>query len=78
MKPAFEIDEYASSRFRFFWTSAAKLPSASEQTAITATAIVQRSSSCGNAVTRIRRVRSSAATLVAADMNAVTEVGAPS
>ena len=78
MKPAFEIDEYASSRFRFFWTSAAKLPSTSEQTAITAIAIVQSSSSCGKAVTRIRSVSSSAATFVAAAMNAVTEVGAPS
>ena len=78
MKPAFETDEYASRRLTFRWTSAARLPIASEATAITARAIVQSCCSCGNAVTRIRKVRKSAATFVAADMNAVTDVGAPS
>ncbi len=54
------------------------LPQASETMAITATAIVQRSSSAGNAVTSTRSVRTSATAFVAADMNAVTGVGAPS
>ncbi len=44
---------------------------------MTATAIVQISLSSGNAVTRMRRVTTSAAVFVAADMNAVTDVGAP-
>ena len=78
MKPACEIDEYASRRFTFFWTSAARFPTASEMQAITATAIVHRRASSANAVLRIRSIRTSPATFVAADMNAVTEVGAPS
>ena len=43
-----------------------------------AKAHVQRCASWGNAVCRTRSVSSSAATLVADDMNAVTGVGAPS
>ena len=78
MKPACETDEYASIRFRFRWTRAAMLPQASETHAITATAIVQRSSSAGNAVTSSRIARTSATAFVAADMKAVTGVGAPS
>ena len=49
-----------------------------EAQAMTATATVQRRASCAKAVSRMRRVSMSAATFVAADMNAVTEVGAPS
>ena len=49
MKPACEIEEYASSRLTFDWTSAAMLPHASEITASTATAIVHTSRSSGNA-----------------------------
>ena len=78
MKPACETDEYASRRFRFRCTSAARFPTASETHASTAIAIVQRCSCSGKATTRIRSVRTSAATFVAAAMNAVTEVGAPS
>ena len=52
-------------------------PTASETIAITATASVQRCSCSGKATVRIRSVSTSAATFVAADMNAVTEVGAP-
>src|SRR5688572_4100969 len=44
---------------------------------MTATAIVQISVSSGNAVTRIRSVSTRADVFVAADMNAVTGVGAP-
>ena len=51
MKPACEIDEYASSRFTLRCTSAAMLPTASEMHAMTAIAHVHRSSSPGNAVT---------------------------
>ena len=78
MKPACEIDEYASMRLTFFCTSAARLPTTSEHTAITAIATVQSSAFGGNAVTRIRSDTTSATVLVAADMNAVTGVGAPS
>ena len=78
MKPACEIDEYASIRFTLRWTSAARLPTASEQTAITAIVTVQRCASAGNAVTSTRSISTSATVLVAADMNAVTGVGAPS
>jgi hypothetical protein len=53
------------------------LPTASEITAITAIATVQRSSCAGKATVRMRSVSTRAATFVAADMNAVTEVGAP-
>ena len=77
MNPACEIDEYASSRFTSRCASAARFPQASEMHAITATAIVQTSASLGNAVTSTRRKTTSAAVFVAADMNAVTEVGAP-
>src|ERR687891_2930005 len=77
MKPACEIDEKASRRLTSLCASAARLPHASETHAMTATAIVQMSLSSGNAVTRIRSVITSAAVFVAADMNAVTEVGAP-
>ena len=41
MKPACEIDEYASSRFTSRCASAARFPQASEMHASTATAIVQ-------------------------------------
>ena len=78
MKPACEIDEYASSRLTLRCASAARFPTASETHASTATAIVQTSSWPGKATTRIRSVTTSAATFVAADMNAVTDVGAPS
>ena len=78
MKPACEIDEYASIRFTSRCTSAARLPIASDATAIPANAHVQRCASCGNAVCSRRRPSTSAATFVAADMNAVTGVGAPS
>ena len=54
MKPACEIDEYASRRFTRVWTSAARFPTASDAQASTATAIVQMRASCGNAVVRIR------------------------
>ena len=77
-KPACEIDEYASIRFTFRCTSAARLPIASEATAIPANAHVQRCASCGNAVRSRRNASANAATFVAADMNAVTVVGAPS
>ena len=53
------------------------LPIASEMHAITATAIVQSARLSGNAVTSTRSVTTSAAIFVAADMNAVTGVGAP-
>ena len=76
-KPACEMLEYASSRLMSVCTSAAMLPQASETQAITASAIVQRFSSLGKAVTSRRIVRTRAATFVAADMNAVTGVGAP-
>ena len=77
MKPACEIEEYASSRFTSLCTSAARLPIASEAHASTAIAIRQTSSCAGNAVTSTRYVTTSAAAFVAADMNAVTDVGAP-
>ena len=53
------------------------LPHASEMHAITARATVQSRASFGKAVTRSRIVAIRAATFVAADMNAVTGVGAP-
>src|SRR3954463_9350023 len=53
------------------------LPTASEAQAMPAIAHVQRCSSPGNAVTSRRYVTTSAAILVADDMNAVTGVGAP-
>src|SRR5215213_7567265 len=77
MKPACDTDEYASSRFTSRWTSAARFPTASEAQASTATAIRQVSSWSGKAVVRTRMVTTTAAAFVAADMNAVTEVGAP-
>src|SRR5437763_16608992 len=78
MNPACEIDEYASSRFRSRWTSAAKLPTTSDATAIPANAHDQRCASCGKAVRTTRSATVNAATFVAEDMNAVTVVGAPS
>jgi len=77
MKPACEIDEYASRRLRSRWTSAAKLPTTSDATAMPANAHDYRWSSCGNAVRRTRTASTNAATFVAEDMNAVTVVGAP-
>ena len=77
-KPACEIDEYARIRFTFRCTSAARFPIASDATAIPANAHVQRRASCANDVSSTRSASSSAATFVAADMNAVTGVGAPS
>src|SRR3990172_5072650 len=77
MKPACEIEEYASSRFTSRCASAARLPHASEMHTSTATAIVQISLWSGKAVTRTRSITTIAAVLVAADMKAVTEVGAP-
>ena len=77
MKPACEIDEYARIRFTSRCASAPRFPQTSEIAASTATAIVQTSLCSGNAVTRTRRVTTSAAVFVAADMNAVTEVGEP-
>jgi hypothetical protein len=59
-------------------TRAARLPIASDATAIPANAHDQRCSSCGNAVRSTRKASANAATFVAADMNAVTVVGAPS
>ena len=53
-KPACEMLEYASIRFTSVWTSAPRFPQAIEIAAITASAIVQRSSSDGNAVTSSR------------------------
>jgi hypothetical protein len=76
-KPACEMLEYASNRFTFVCTRAPRFPHASEMQTITASEIVQRFSSDGNAVTSRRIVRTSAAIFVAADMNAVTGVGAP-
>ena len=78
MKPACETDEYASRRLTFVWASAARLPTTSETTASTAIATDQISACSGNAVTSTRSVTTSATALVAADMNAVTGVGAPS
>jgi hypothetical protein len=78
MKPACEIEEYASIRFTPRWTSAAKFPTTREHTAIAASATVQTCASAENAVTSSRSVTTSAAVLVAAAMNAVTGVGAPS
>ena len=49
MKPACDTDEYASSRFTFRCTSAARFPTASETHASTAIAIVQRCSCSGKA-----------------------------
>src|SRR5215467_11616585 len=77
-KPACEIEEYASIRFTFRCTSAARFPIASDATAIAAHAHDQRCSSDGNAVRISRNASAKAATFVAADMNAVTVVGAPS
>src|SRR5512135_1838239 len=77
MNPAWETDEYASSRLRSLWASAARFPQASETAASTATAIVQTSACPGNAVTRMRSMATKAAVLVAEDMKLVTEVGAP-
>ena len=70
-------DEYASIRLMFRWTSAARFPTASDAHAITASAIVHRSSWFGNATLSTRRMRISAVAFVAADMKAVTGVGAP-
>ena len=78
MKPAWETDEYASIRLTPFCTSAATLPITSDAVASTARATVQRCASAGKATRRTRSVTSSATAFVAADMNAVTGVGAPS
>jgi len=65
-------------RFTRRCTSAARLPIASDAQTITATAIVQRCASAGNASRSTRSVTSRATVFVAAAMNAVTGVGAPS
>ncbi len=78
MKPACEIDEYASIRFTFRCVRAPRLPIASEATAITAIAIVHSCFSAGNAVVISRSVSTSAVVFVAAAMKPVTGVGAPS
>src|SRR3954470_23830693 len=77
MKPACEIDEYASRRLTLVCTRAPRLPTASEMQAITAIAIVHICSSSGNEIVRMRSVTTRAAIFVAADMNAVTGVGEP-
>jgi hypothetical protein len=53
------------------------LPTAIDAHAIPASAHVQRCCSSGNAVSNNRKVTTSAAIFVAADMKAVTGVGAP-
>ena len=78
MKPACEIDEYASIRLTFRWTSAARLPTASETHGDAPRRDRPEVRLLGNAVTSTRSMRTSAAVFVAADMNAVTGVGAPS
>ena len=78
MKPACDTDEYARHRLTFVCTSAATLPTTRDVTASTASVIVQRRASCGNAVFSTRRIRTSAAAFVAAAMNPVTGVGEPS
>src|SRR3990172_731347 len=60
------------------WTSAARFPTTSDAQASAAAATVQISACSGNAVTSTRQVTTNAAALVAAAMNAVTGVGAPS
>src|SRR5947199_5313793 len=77
MKPACEIEEQARSRLTSRCASAARFPQASEMQAMTASAIVQMSLSLEKAVLTRRSRTTNAAVFVAADMNAVTEVGAP-
>ena len=79
MKPACEIDEYASIRFTFRCTSAARLPIASDATAMTGERPASRGAPpAGTPSCSTRNASTNAATFVAADMNAVTVVGAPS
>jgi hypothetical protein len=78
MKPAWETDEYASRRFRFRCTSAARFPTGERHTREHGDRDRPEVLLLREGDDEIRSVRTSAATFVAAAMNAVTEVGAPS
>ena len=65
-------------RLTFVWRSAPRFPIANEAITIAARPICHTSDWRGNAVTSTRSANTSATTFVAADMKAVTGVGAPS
>src|SRR3989442_7052461 len=77
MKPACATLEYASIRFTSDWAMARTLPTITVTAARAHTTGVQSHVSGWNATSRTRMRAKNAATLVAADMNAVTGAGAP-
>ena len=79
MKPACEIEEYASSRLMFDWTSAAMLPHASEMHGEDRDRDRPHvRAPPGTRPVSTRYMRTSATVFVAAAMKPVTGVGAPS
>ena len=77
MKPAWAMEEYASIRFTSLWAMARMLPTTMVTAASPHTIGRQSSTSGLNPTLNTRRKAPNAATLVPADMNAVTQVGAP-
>ncbi len=76
-KPACAMLEYASSRLMSVWAIASRLPSTTETAARTHTTGRQSSVRGCRATLSTRMSAANAATLVPADMKAVTAVGAP-
>src|SRR5438132_12165279 len=77
MNPACATLEYASIRLMSVWAMARTDPTTIVTAAITQMKGVQSHASGLNAVSKTRISAANAATFVAADMNAVTAVGAP-
>ena len=77
MKPAWAMLEYASMRFTLVCAIARMLPTTIETAARPHTTGAQSHASAWNATSSTRISAANAATFVAADMNAVTGVGAP-
>ena len=77
MNPACAIDEYASIRFTSRCAIATIDPSTTDSTASTSTSGTQSHASGWNPTRNTRMNAKKAAVFVAADMNAVTGVGAP-
>ena len=77
MKPAWATEEYASMRLMSVWAIASTQPTTIESAASTQITGCQSHVSGWNATISTRINATKAATFVAADMNAVTGVGAP-
>src|SRR2546430_17251791 len=77
MNPAWAIEEYASIRFTLVWAMASTLPTTIVTAATPHRKGFQSHASGDRAARNTRRNAPNAATLVPADMNPATLVGAP-